>query len=149
MFIKREEFKKLKFEREMFEELYNDKLKGIVELTNHRHLLEKELETYRVKDLIKEIKGILKTVPKNKFVSEILVDRQRLNLITTETGIREMNKIIKNHFEVTEVACKDRIEVLIKDASELEEWNKLHTKVEVENEKEQNKEIQREVKKTK
>ena len=95
-------------------------------------VLENSLKEYKLQELLKDVKKELKTVPKDKFVSEYLIGKNQKELIEhlrTTRDEEEIIGILGKFVTVTEVPDEDRFEILLKDISLKEEHDREFEKM--------------------
>lgn len=106
----------------------------ICRLENEVNCLKAEINCLRYEKLKEEIREIATTIPKDKFVSEILISRYYDDAMNKHLEDEFWNEMIKpfhikgvSDFKVTLICNgkgEPRVELLLKDISELEEIRK-------------------------
>lgn len=139
--------------------MYNIKARDIINedkiiisgLQEEITVLKEDLKEYKLRDFLSNLKKDLKKIPKDKFVSEILVGRIEMTLILHFFKTRGHEEILKTFGKVgkfTELRTDSRVEILLKSKEELEEYiNEIPKGVNISigeltfNDKEENEEI--------
>lgn len=130
MFVSRNKYEDVLFEKHCRDEEVSRLVKRNRELMKENERLKEENKNFIWEELKKEIREIVSTVPKDKFVSEILVGKYYDDVLADKLEdsfwdeiVKEFHVKDKTDYEITLICSKGgkRVELLLKDISELGE----------------------------
>ena len=130
MFVSRNKYEDVLFEKHCRDEEVSRLVKRNRELMKENERLKEENKNFIWEELKKEIREIATNVPKDKYVSEILVGKYYDDVLVDKLEDEFWDEIVKafhvkdkTDYEATLICCKGgkRVELLLKDISELEE----------------------------